>query len=100
MPEQDDTLFGDDHVRAYRETDGERGYLWRNGTHILLLTTKGSKSGEMRTTPLIHRTDGDTFVIVASKGGMPENPAWYDNIQANPDDVSIQIMADNFSVTA
>jgi proline iminopeptidase len=100
MTSEDEELFGAEHVRAYQETDGERGYRWRNGTEILLLTTKGSKSGEMHTTPLIHRTDGDNFVIVASKGGTPENPAWYENIQANPNDVSIQVKGDKFAVTA
>lgn len=83
MAESDDDLFGEEHVRVYRETDGERGYHWR-GTTILLLTTEGRKSGEQRTTPLIHRSDGDRWVIVASKGGAPENPGWYENLKANP----------------
>jgi deazaflavin-dependent oxidoreductase (nitroreductase family) len=94
-------LFGQEHVRAYRETDGEHGYRWRKGTAILLLSTKGRKSGETRTTPLIHRTDGDgRWVIIASKGGHPEHPGWYENIRANPDDVSIQVKADVIPVTA
>ena len=45
------------------------------GTPILLLTTTGRNSGEQRTTPLIHRTDGDRWVVVASKGGAPAHPA-------------------------
>ena len=77
-------LFGDAHVRAYRETDGEQGYHWR-GTTILLLTTKGRLSGEQRTTPLIFRSDGDSSVVVASKGGAPEHPDWYKNLQSDPD---------------
>ena len=81
----DDDLFGEEHVRAYRETDGERGYHWRRGTTILLLTTDGRRSGEKRTTPLIHRTDGDRWVVVASNGGAPEHPGWFKNIEANPD---------------
>ena len=83
MPSADDELFGAEHVRVYRETAGQRGYEWR-GTTILLLTTTGRSSGERRTTPLIHRTDGDRWVIVASKGGAPENPAWYENLLADP----------------
>jgi deazaflavin-dependent oxidoreductase (nitroreductase family) len=83
MSAADDELFGAQHVRVYRETGGERGYEWR-GTTILLLTTTGRRSGEQRTTPLIHRTDGDRWVIVASKGGAPENPAWYENLLADP----------------
>jgi deazaflavin-dependent oxidoreductase (nitroreductase family) len=83
MAATDDELFGAEHVRVYRETAGERGYNWR-GTTILLLTTTGRSSGEPRTTPLIHRTDGDRWVVVASKGGAPENPAWYENLRAEP----------------
>lgn len=83
-------LFGQEHVRAYRETGGERGYSWRGGTTILLLTTTGHKSGEQRTTPLIHRTDDGTWVVVASKGGAPDDPAWYKNLKADPD-VEIQV---------
>jgi deazaflavin-dependent oxidoreductase (nitroreductase family) len=83
-------LFGQEHVRAYRETGGERGYSWRGGTTILLLTTTGHKSGEQRTTPLIHRTDDGTWVVVASKGGAPDDPAWHKNLKADPD-VEIQV---------
>jgi deazaflavin-dependent oxidoreductase (nitroreductase family) len=86
----DDDLFGAEHVRVYRETGGERGYHWR-GTTILLLTTRGRRSGEERTTPLIHRVDGDSWVVVASKGGAPENPAWYENLLAEPD-ATIQVL--------
>ena len=96
----DDDLYGDEHVRAYRETDGERGYKWKRGTTILLLTTKGSRSGEERTTPLIHREDDGRWVIVASKGGAPDHPAWFKNIEANPDDVEIQVKADQIPVRA
>jgi deazaflavin-dependent oxidoreductase (nitroreductase family) len=84
MADSDDDLFGEEHVRVYRETGGQRGYDWR-GTTILLLTTTGRSSGEARTTPLIHRTDGDRWVVVASKGGAPQNPGWFENLRANPD---------------
>jgi deazaflavin-dependent oxidoreductase (nitroreductase family) len=94
----DDNLFGDEHVRVYRETDGERGYEWR-GTTVLLLTTVGRKSGEERTTPLIHRTDGGNWVIVASKGGTPENPGWYENLKANPE-ATIQVKGERIPVCA
>jgi deazaflavin-dependent oxidoreductase (nitroreductase family) len=87
---EDENLFGDEHVRVYRETGGERGYHWRKGTTILLLTTKGRSSGQERTTPLIHRVDGDRWVIVASKGGAPENPGWFKNLEKEPD-VEIQV---------
>jgi|SRR5664280_97503 len=98
MSDSDDDLFGAEHVRVYRETSGERGYHWR-GTTILLLTTEGRVSGEQRTTPLIHRTDGEGWVIVASKGGAPEHPGWYQNLQANPK-ASIQVKGEEIPVRA
>ena len=96
MTESDDQLFGAEHVRVYRETGGAHGYHWR-GTEILLLTTKGRRSGEPRTTPLIHRTDSGRWVIVASKGGAPEHPAWFTNLEADPD-ATIQVLADEIPV--
>jgi deazaflavin-dependent oxidoreductase (nitroreductase family) len=98
MSQSDDDLFGAEHVRVYRETGGARGYRWR-GTTILLLTTTGRSSGEERTTPLIHRTDGDTWVVIASKGGAPEDPDWYKNMQADPH-ATIQVEAEVIPVVA
>jgi deazaflavin-dependent oxidoreductase (nitroreductase family) len=98
MASGDDELFGAEHVRVYRETDGERGYHWR-GTTILLLTTRGRRSGEEHTTPLIHRTDGGRWVVVASKGGAPANPAWFENLRAQPD-AAIQVRGEIVPVRA
>jgi deazaflavin-dependent oxidoreductase (nitroreductase family) len=98
MAGPDDELFGAEHVRVYRETGGERGYDWR-GTTILLLSTEGRASGETRTTPLIHRTDGDRWVVVASKGGSPENPSWFENLRSNPE-ATIQVQAEQIPVRA
>jgi deazaflavin-dependent oxidoreductase (nitroreductase family) len=95
----DDDLFGPEHVRVYRETDGEHGYHWR-GTEILLLNTLGRRTGEQRTMPLIHRADGpDRWVVVASKGGWPANPGWYENLAASPD-TTIQIRGEVIPVHA
>ena len=98
MAASDDELFGGDHVRVYRETGGERGYHWR-GTTILLLSTRGRSSGEERTTPLIHRVDDDRWVVVASKGGAPEHPGWYQNLEAHPK-ATIQVKAERIPVRA
>jgi len=92
MNTNDDDLFGAEHVRVYRETGGERGYHWRGAT-ILLLTTTGRRSGEERTTPLIHRTDGERWVVVASKGGYDEHPGWFLNLSDDPQ-IEIQVKAD------
>lgn len=83
-------LYGKEHVKAYRETDGQRGHEWQPGVFTLLLTTTGRRSGEQYTTPLIYRQDGSDYVIVASKGGDDEHPDWYLNLQERPD-VRIQV---------
>jgi deazaflavin-dependent oxidoreductase (nitroreductase family) len=94
-----ENLFGEEHVRRYRETNGEVGHVWREGSTILLLTTKGRTTGEPRTTPLIYAQDGDRYVIVASKGGAPEHPGWYRNIEHDPD-VELQVLGDVFPARA
>lgn len=100
MSEADDQLFGEEHVRVYRETAGERGYHWR-GAEILLLTTVGRRSGIERTTPLIQRSDGDgRWVVVASKGGWPENPAWFENMMAAAGEATIEIKGEQVPVHA
>src|SRR5688572_5434386 len=92
-------LFGDEHVRRYRETDGEVGHIWRRGSKILLLTTKGRTTGEPRTTPLIYEAAGDDYVIVASKGGAPEQPGWYRNLAKEPQ-VELQVKGEVFPALA
>ena len=94
----DITMVGDDHVKAYRESDGEVGYLW-NGATALLLTTTGRKSGEPRASALIFARDGDDYLVVASVGGMPKHPAWYLNLRADPH-AHIQVMDEQLDVTA
>ena len=89
-------LFGAEHVRRYRETDGEEGHDWQ-GTQTLILTTTGRKSGEPRSTPLIYGRSGNDYVVVASKGGADDPPAWYLNLEADPD-AEIQVKADRFPV--
>ena len=93
-----DDLFGSEHVRVYQETGGEPGYRWR-GTTILLLTTTGRSSGQERTTPLIFTEDGERWVVVASKGGAPEHPDWYKNLQASPE-ATIQVKREVIPVLA
>jgi proline iminopeptidase len=86
-----ESLFGERHVQRYRETGGEVGHRWKRGSKILLLTTKGRTSGKARTIPLIYEDDGDRLVIVASKGGAPEHPGWYRNLQKDPN-VELQVL--------
>jgi deazaflavin-dependent oxidoreductase (nitroreductase family) len=91
-------LFGDEHVRRYRETDGELGHDWR-GAPILLLTTTGRRSGEPRTHALIYGRDGEDYLVVASKGGSDKPPAWFVNLRADPD-VEVQVLGDRFRAHA
>jgi proline iminopeptidase len=92
-------LFGDEHVQRYRETDGEEGHVWREGSTIVLLTTKGRKTGLDRTVPLIYDWDGGNPVIVASKGGAAEHPGWFKNLVKTPE-ADVQILGDHFPVHA
>jgi deazaflavin-dependent oxidoreductase (nitroreductase family) len=93
------TLYGDEHVERYLATDGAEGYDWRKGTSILILFTTGRKSGEERRHALIYRDYGDDYLVVASKGGSPDAPAWFRNLEANPD-VQVQIKGDRFKARA
>lgn len=54
------------------------------GRNVLVLTTKGAKSGEERSTPLVYTWEKGHHVIVASKGGAPTNPSWYHNLRTHP----------------
>ena len=92
------TVLGEDHIRAYRETDGEVGYLW-NGVPTLLLTATGRRTGVARTTALIFAEDGDDRLVVASMGGAPVHPQWYLNVSANPE-AEIQVKGEHIPVVA
>jgi deazaflavin-dependent oxidoreductase (nitroreductase family) len=91
-------LFGKEHTQKYKETGGEVGHDWQ-GTQTLLLTTKGRKSGEARELPLIYAPWKDTYLIVASKGGADAPPAWYLNLEADPE-VEVQVKDDRFKANA
>ncbi|MEV4304817.1 MULTISPECIES: nitroreductase family deazaflavin-dependent oxidoreductase [unclassified Nonomuraea] len=91
-------LYGKEHVQRYQATDGAEGHDWNNTT-VLLLTTKGRNSGKPYTTPLIYQRFGDDYLVVASKGGDPEDPQWYKNLLAHPD-VEVQVKGDRFKARA
>ena len=92
-------LHGPPHVERYLETDGEDGFHWRKGTTILILFTTGRKSGEQRSHALIFREHGDAYLVVASNGGTDAPPAWFVNLQADPN-VEVQVKGDRFRATA
>lgn len=66
---------------------------------LLLLTTTGAKSDQQRTTPVAYSTDSDRFIILASKGGAPTNPAWYYNLVAHPT-VTVEVGTEQFQARA
>lgn len=79
-----------EHIELYK-TDPEKAHMWDSapvgGPGILptlLLTTTGRKSGEPRSLPLIYGTVGDSYAVIASKGGLPTHPLWYLNLEAQP----------------
>lgn len=86
----DDPLaFMKDHIRRYRASNGADGYDF-NGVKVLLLDTVGARSGETRTAALLYARHGEAFAVVASRGGSPTPPAWFRNLQAQPE-ASIQV---------
>jgi deazaflavin-dependent oxidoreductase (nitroreductase family) len=87
-----------DHVRRYVETDGTEGHDW-NGVPTLVLATTGRRSGKPRRTGLIYGREGEDFVVIASKGGAPEHPAWYTNLQAEPR-AAVQVGGERHDVRA
>ena len=95
MPQND---FNLGIIKEFRENGGETFGPFK-GRNLLLLTTKGAKSGTEGTTPLVYSKDGDRYVIIASMGGAPKHPAWYHNIVANPD-VTLEVGKDTFKAKA
>jgi len=98
MSNLDLSLFGDDHVRRYQETDGAVGHDW-NGAPILVLTTTGRRSGLQRSSAMIYAVDDDRYVVVGSQGGAPTHPQWYLNLEADPN-VTVQVKGDRFPARA
>ena len=88
-----------EHTKQYLESGGQQGHEWRPGVPTLLLTTTGRKSGVRRRTALIYGHDNDRYVVVASKGGAPDHPAWYLNLAADAQ-VEVQVMDDVFQARA
>jgi deazaflavin-dependent oxidoreductase (nitroreductase family) len=85
-------------IADFRANGGKVGPPFE-GAPMMLLTTTGAKSGHPRTTPLVHTTDGDRLVIIASKAGAPTNPDWYHNLVKNPV-VTVEVGTDKFQARA
>jgi len=95
-----------DHLRIYEESGGAEGHMWDSTAAggkgllpCLLLHTRGRRSGRELKHPLIYGVDGDSFIIVASKGGADTQPGWYFNLIAEPN-ARVQVGTETFAVTA
>jgi deazaflavin-dependent oxidoreductase (nitroreductase family) len=85
-------------IAEFRANGGKVGGRFE-GFPLLLLQTKGAKSGQTRVNPLAYGTDGDRLVIIASKGGAPTHPDWYYNLVANPI-VTVEVGSEQFQARA
>jgi deazaflavin-dependent oxidoreductase (nitroreductase family) len=95
----DFATFNRNLIDHFRANAGEIKEGMFKGAPIMLLTTKGAKSGTTYTTPLAYTRDGDRIVIIASKGGAPTNPAWFHNLVANPI-VTVEVGSDKYEARA
>ena len=74
-----------DQVKLYEESGGTAGYTWRDTDRpVIVVTSRGRKTGAIRKTPLMRVVDGNNYILVASQGGAPQHPQWYYNLKANP----------------
>ncbi|MEJ3653331.1 nitroreductase family deazaflavin-dependent oxidoreductase [Actinomycetes bacterium KLBMP 9759] len=87
-----------EHVRTYLASGGTEGHE-QDGVRTLLLATTGRRTGVPRRNALIYGTSGDDFVVVASKGGEDDHPAWFTNLQATPS-VGVQVGTRRFTARA
>ena len=87
-----------DQVELYERTAGAEGNTLQ-GKPVIILTSRGAKSGKLRKTPLMRVEHEGRYAVVASKGGAPEHPVWYHNLIADPH-VELQDGAQKWDMTA
>jgi len=80
-----------EQVETYERTGGREANTLRDtGLPIVVITTRGNKTGKVRKTPLMRVEHDGEYALVASMGGAPKNPVWYYNLKAHPDEVALQ----------
>jgi deazaflavin-dependent oxidoreductase (nitroreductase family) len=84
-------------IDAFRAKEGKG--IGPFGDKLLLLTTRGAKSGQLRTKPVVYHRDGDRYVIAASMGGAPFHPAWYHNLVKHRE-AEVEVGREKFKVRA
>jgi len=95
MSETDRMVYNRRVIEEFRANGGKvRGWA-----PLILLTTKGAKSGQTRVYPLMAVPYGDHYIAIASKGGSPTNPMWYYNLLAHPN-VTVEVGNETFATTA
>jgi deazaflavin-dependent oxidoreductase (nitroreductase family) len=90
--------FNEKIIEEFRANAGKVGGPFE-GAPMVLVTSKGAKSGKPHTTPLVYLQDGERIAVFASMGGAPTNPAWYHNLKANPD-ATVEVGTDSYAVKA
>ncbi|HVC22433.1 MAG TPA: nitroreductase family deazaflavin-dependent oxidoreductase [Candidatus Dormibacteraeota bacterium] len=85
-------------IADFRANGGKVGGNFE-GAPLLLLHSTGARSGEARINPVMYLADGDRYLVFASKGGSPSNPAWYHNLMAHPE-ATIEVGRDTLEVRA
>ena len=86
-------------VAEYEASGGTKANtLLDTGMPVIIVTTRGNKSGKVRKTPLMRVEHDGEYALVASKGGAPEHPVWYYNLLAHPDEVMVQDGPEPFAV--
>jgi deazaflavin-dependent oxidoreductase (nitroreductase family) len=89
-----------DQVAAYEASGGQQASTLRDtGLPVIIVTTRGNKTGKLRKTPLMRVEHDGRYLLVASKGGAPQNPVWYYNLRADPDAVRLQDGPEPFDVS-
>ena len=94
----DPLQFNRDLIAEYRANGGQTSGPFKDRP-LLLLTTRGRKSGEPRTSPLVYDRDGDDLVVIASYAGRDVHPSWYRNLVADPT-VTVELGVQRFEATA
>lgn len=98
MSDMDMNEWNKQVIAEFRANEGKVGGFFENAT-LLLLHTKGAKSGKERINPLMYIEDDDRYVIVASAAGAPKHPDWFYNVVANPD-VEVEVGTEEFRARA
>jgi deazaflavin-dependent oxidoreductase (nitroreductase family) len=89
-----------DQVELYERTGGAEGNTLRDtGLPVIIVTTRGNKSGQIRKTPLMRVERDGRYALVASQGGAPTHPVWYYNLVVDPESVTIQDGPEPFEVS-